>query len=150
MDIVGPSLGGITCHSGNKCLDTDGTGSVGSATITRSFAVTAGVTYFLSFWYSGSQRNFNGPDSVRVNFGSAAALDLNQAQGANTWLSDSSRSFVAGSTGTATLSFTNLGGADNVGIIIDDVSVTDNTVPEPATFALIGGGLMLLGLRRRK
>lgn len=153
MDVIGPGLGGLTCHSGTKCVDTDGTSSAANAVLSRTFSVTAGVTYFLGFWYSGSQRTFLGPDSIRVDFGSAAPLTINTAQGASTWTQDTSLSFVAGASGTATVSFTNLTGPDNVGVLIDDITVTDNAaagIPEPATLALIGSGLAAIGLRRRK
>ena len=46
-----------------------------------------------------------------------------------------------------TLSFSN-GGGDNIGILIDNVSI--DAVPEPGTLLLIGSGLTGLALRRRR
>ena len=54
--------------------------------------------------------------------------------------------------GSTTLVFRDAGNVtDATDLILDNVSVTPSAVPEPATWAMIGAGLLtLLGLQRRR
>ncbi len=148
VDVVGPGYGSLTCHSGTSCIDLDGTGSQPAGGLNTSFSTVLGLTYTVNFWIGGSQRPFGGPDSVIVNFGTAAPVTINKPQGDSSWTLHTI-SFTAASTGTANLNFAGQG-ADNVGVLLDDVELSDNGVPEPATLGLIGAGLALIGLKRRK
>ncbi len=145
LDVAGPMYGGLSCHSGTSCIDMDGTGQM-AGSLKTMFATMVGATYTANFWIGGSQRNFLGPDAVTVNFGTAIPLVVTTPQGDTSWTMYT-MSFV-GDGNNHWLEFVGQG-ADNVGVLLDDVELADNSVPEPATFALIGGGLVLLGLKRR-
>ncbi len=150
VDLVyGPSNPwGISCHNNSAyCVDLDGsTGNAGELTSLNLGPIGPGQ-YSLSFWVSGNQRS--GGD-----FTVAAIL-------ANTWLQVAAETFSLGANSPwekHTLDFTldsvanplnivfsNFGG-DNVGMMLDDVSL----VPIPSSLALIGLGLIGLGAAARK
>lgn len=148
VDIL-PNSGSFNCVEGNRCVDLDGTsGSAGFIETATNFTFTNGLTYTLSFWLSQNQRGFGGPDQVTACVGSACSTYnlATSAPGSNTWAQYTI--ILAGDGSTGKISF-NHGGGDNVGILLDDVSLADNTVPEPGTFVLIGSALAFFGLRRR-
>jgi hypothetical protein len=144
VDVVDSGTYDLTCTGAiGRCVDLDGsTGTPG--TLSKSFASVAGTTYNLIFDMSGNQLGY-APDSVTVNFGTASQVInlVSSAPWANYQLS-----FSALTSGPFTLSFKN-GGGDNVGAMLDNVTVT--AVPEPESFALMLVGLGMMGsiLRRR-
>jgi hypothetical protein len=137
------SFPGLTCHGGTHCVDMDGsTGAAG--TIQRTFAATAGVQYVLGFWYSGNQRG--GSDSMTVSLGTST-LSLTNIPSSQPY-TQGTVSWIAPSTGTATVQFAHAG-ADNVGILLDDVTLTAATltpIPTPtlSQWATIGLAVLLL------
>jgi hypothetical protein len=58
-----------------------------------------------------------------------------------------SLSFTTGAAGSYTLSFEN-SGADNIGMLLDNVSVSQQVaaVPEPQTYLLMAMGLIAIGI----
>ena len=124
-------------------VDLDGS-TLDSGLLSKNVNLMAGTTYTLSFDLAGSQRG-NRPETVNVNFGETAeAYTLNVTDPFKTY----ALNFTPDSTGSYSLSYQNVGG-DNRGAFLDNVSVT--AVPEPATYAMLLGGLGLFGfLAQRK
>jgi hypothetical protein len=58
--------------------------------------------------------------------------------------------FTVASSGAHTLALTNVSNPGDNTSFVDDVSISATASPEPATFVLIGGGLLGLGLVRRR
>jgi hypothetical protein len=140
-------VGGGFCQSG-LCVDLDGsTGNAG--VLSRSFALTAGTEYTLSFDISGNKRG--GSDDVTVLFGTSTLSFLGLA--ASTPYATSTLSFTPSADGTFSVSFSNAGG-DNVGALIDNLSISAAVVviPEPETYALMLAGLAAMAAvaRRRR
>lgn len=124
-------------------VDLDGSTNAGGFFSTNDFSLNAG-TYVIQFSLAGSQ-NPNNDNDVTVTFGSFTetftllSSDLFQSY---------SRTVTLGSALSTALAFKNSGG-DNVGALLDNVSVT--AVPEPSTYGLMFGGLiMVAGLVARK
>jgi hypothetical protein len=99
--------------------------------------------YKVSFDLSGNQRQ--GPfDTVTVLFGAGALLNALVIDWDAGW---TTYSFLVDLVDGDKLSFANAGG-DNIGAILDNVSVS--AVPLPAAVWLFGSGLMgFMALRRR-
>lgn len=144
VDTVGPGYWVQLCVGGRgTCVDLDGsTGNAG--VLSQSFSLLAGVQYTASFELAGSQRP-DRSDTVDVSFGTAnSSYTLAWADA----FSAHQLVFNPLVSGTYSLSFSNVGG-DNVGALLDNVSVT--AVPEPETYAMLLAGLGLLGaVKRRK
>ncbi|MGP1717909.1 MAG: PEP-CTERM sorting domain-containing protein [Methylophilus sp.] len=122
-----------------KYLDLDGSTNSGGQ-IATSIIFGPG-SYVINFDLAGSQRGDS--NDVVVSFGG------------NTWnyTVASGDGFLAKSFTFTTLTATTLafqnGGGDNIGALLDNVSVT--AVPEPSTYGMMFGGLiMVAGLVARK
>jgi len=121
-----------------KVVDLDG--STGDAGVfTKSLALTAGSIYTASFALAGSQRGST--ETVSVDFGTASA-DVTLASGDPFGVR--SLSFTPAASGNFALSFANAGG-DNVGVLLDNVSIDVSPIPEPETYALMLAGLAGVG-----
>jgi hypothetical protein len=146
---------GISCFGGaGGCLDMDGsTGSAGRITSKTLFSFTAGVTYTLSGEISGSQRS--GSDSVNFGLDDGTTTATAGPLASNAPFSLFSIVFTPGADFAAHLFFAGVGG-DNIGAILDNVSLADNqnggggTTPEPGTLLLAGLALASAGLVRRR
>jgi hypothetical protein len=107
-----------------------------------------GQSYDLSFWAyfePGQRINPTQIEELYVTWGGALAIDiLNPVVPDDVYAQYFALPLVATSTTTRLQFF----GRDDAGAIgMDDVSVTPN--PEPSTFLLIGGGLLIFAARRR-
>jgi len=144
VDLIG--AGFFDLHPGNgRYVDLDGsTGNAG--VLSKSLMLTGGVTYSATFDLGGSRRGDT--NVVDVAFGST--LDNFTLLSADGYTS-ATLMFTPGSTGLYSLSFANVGG-DNLGAILDNVVVASQTavIPEPSTYALMLGGLALVGALARR
>jgi len=144
VDVVSNGGWGISC-AGNagKCVDLDG--STGNAGVLSSDAISlaAGV-YSLSFDISGNQRG--GSDNLQVTLDGFFNESFNLAYNAS-WQTVTHTFTVSGATSN-NLIFNHAGG-DNVGIMLDNVSLQTVDVSEPGTLALFVLGLAGIGVLRR-
>lgn len=142
VDIVTPAGSPYPVYSGNAALDLVGTPGPGG--ISQDFAVTAGNSYTVSFWGMSTGGGLNENVRVEVSHGGFDATDFTVTGGS---YNQYSMSFVAGATGTATLTMlSDPGNTSNGNTFIDDVQV----VPEPATMALLAGGALFAARRKKK
>lgn len=144
VDTISSGGFGITCVGGSGvCIDLDGsTGDAGELISKEFFAAGA---YLLQFAISGNQRN-SGSDSVFVSLGDFTEVFELTGFADFMFIERLVNVDAMGSQ----LIFADLG-ADNVGIILDNVSVELSTVPVPAAFWLFGSALIgFMGLRKRK
>ena len=141
VDLIG--VGGVFdfLPGNGSYVDLDGSTN-SSGLFSNSVNLTGGTAYTLSFDLAGSQRGT--PETVDVNFGSMAA---SYTLASTDLFSTHTLSFTPGTTGSYGFSYQNLGG-DNVGALLDNVSVS--AVPEPETYAMFLAGLGLMGFIARR
>jgi len=143
-------IGGAKCHSSPNCVNLDGHTNDPRVTengIGHLFTATTGVTYDLLFWLAGAEGQAN---TVDVALGDNTFTFLVAADDAP---SLHTVSWLATHGGFETFTFGNRGN-DSVGAVLDDVRLDTReaqaTTPEPGASALIGSGLLTLGLLFRK
>ncbi len=133
------------CHSGARCVDLDGS-SGQAGTLSRDFAVTAGQADVLTFWLNNSNRGTD--ENVDVVFGTTL---LSIPVPSTMPLTQFTLNFTPLASGTATVSFHNLGG-DNIGALLDDVTVATAAagVPEPASWVLFASAFAAIAFLRSR
>ncbi|SNS18368.1 PEP-CTERM protein-sorting domain-containing protein [Sphingomonas laterariae] len=147
-----PNSYGIACAGGSgSCVDLDGsTGDPGTMITKEMFAFKAGDTFTLTFDLSGSQRT--GPDGFVYGFqfvdpdglALSDAYFLNADEDFGTYAATGDFGFD----GNLKLIFRadpDGPGSDNIGLILDNVSLDISPVPEPASWAMMIAGFGLVG-----
>ncbi|QSI76404.1 PEP-CTERM sorting domain-containing protein [Niveibacterium microcysteis] len=143
VDVIGAGTGWDYVPGSGKFLDLDGTSGL-AGTLSVSLNMVAGQHYSAFFDLAGSQVR-NDAESVAVSFGAASGTySLPRTAGWTHFALD----FTPTSTGLYSLSFKNAGG-DNVGMLLDNVTVTA-AVPEPETYAMLLAGLGVVAAARRR
>ena len=123
-----------------------------NSTIWQDIATVAGHTYKFSFAYSGRPGQSEETNGVGYSFGSINGEIWAAGQSQTVWTYQPFSNFVANTTGTTRLTFAGLGTSNSLGGYIDNVKVIDVTapVPEPETYAMLGLGLLAVGVARRR
>jgi hypothetical protein len=177
VDLVKSGDFGIICAGGSgSCVDLDGSTNDAGLTSSNVFAFNAGDRVAISFDWSGNQRNVPPNDGFEVRFdfvGTASGTfgSMSTLFGAQNYgpfnnagalflgitnippgfaMTDMEFFFVASTAGSTTFTFQDFGN-DNVGVVIDNLSLDIAAVPEPATWAMMiaGFGAVGVGLRRK-
>jgi hypothetical protein len=177
VDLVKSGDFGITCAGGSgACVDLDGTSFDAGLVSSNSYGFNAGQRVALSLLFSGNQRNAPPPDSFTMRFdftgpisgtfgyesstfGTSTAAFTNQSSltltvsniQPNFAFTDLTFFFDPTSGGSTTFALQD-GGNDNIGVVIDNLSLSVGAVPEPATWAMMlaGFGLAGMAVRRRR
>lgn len=176
VDLVKSGDFGITCAGGTgACVDLDGSTGNAGLTSSGSYTFNAGDRVALSFLFSGNQRGgandgfatrFLFASAVSGTYGSESTNFGSQNYGSFTAqpglfltisgivpsyaMTDFEFYFIASNAGSVNFNFEDLGN-DNVGVVIDDVSLSIGAVPEPSAWALmiLGFGAVGAAARRR-
>lgn len=142
IDVIGTGYFNFYPEKGNF-LDLDGsTRNAGKITTHTAFSLNPGITYLLSFDLGSSK--YGDTNSVNVSLGNFSEIFT---LAPNAGWQQFTRSFTVLSGMSSNLSFDHAGG-DNMGLMLDNVSVT--AVPEAETYALMLAGLGLIGFSVRR
>lgn len=143
----------ITAQNGNYYVSWGHNGNIGG-TLSQSFASTPGATYTVDYFVT-QQQGFDAAQQVTVEaldgIDILGAVSMNMTMADGNWVSGTRLTFVAGPSGTTTLTFidsTPVGAGAGPNWALDNVTV--NSVPEPSTAILIGLGGLCVALRNRR
>lgn len=129
-------------------VDMDGsTGNAGKMTSRTAFDFIPGVTYVLSFDLAGNQRAATS-ETVRVQVAMGAAFGEDYSLSWDSPFTTFAETFSVAVPTSANLSFEGLGG-DNVGMLLDNVSLSVVPVPGAALLGVLGLGAAGVRLRKR-
>ena len=149
-------LGGWTVSNGTvdlvdfsvgRLIDLDGS-SGDAGVFSKTLTLDAGVPYSATFGLAGSQRG-SAVETVVASFGTTTQTFTVAAAEA---FSTRTLTFTPTTTDSYSLTFANSGG-DNVGALLDNVSIDSNAVaaiPEPETYALMLVGLAAVTAMQRR
>ncbi len=161
VDVINSGSYSIDCvGSTGKCIDMDGTTGNGGRIISKqTFTLLPGQTWSLSGLISGNQRN-TASDTWIAGFLDATTLSLVASVSGTVAGTDP---FAGKGVAVSLISPTTLRmffedpGSDNIGFILDDVTLecrgdtcASASVPEPGVLALLAGGLLGFALNRRR
>lgn len=154
IDLVDSGTFSITCAGGGgRCVDLIGTldGGATSGQLTSIDLALNPGRYTLAFDYSGNQRGAEDSSFNAAISGGLLSENIGPLSGAdgNTAFGSFLQEFTVTTAGNYNIVFTQSAGTQNVGNLIDNVSL--NVVPEPATWAMMIAGFGLVGgaMRRR-
>jgi len=123
------------------CLDLAGTTANGDISTKTAFNIVSGVTYTLSFLLSNNPNPDGSPNTATVSMGSF----LTAQSLSSTSIGQETFTFTPSSSGTASIRFIETEAiANNFGLLLDNITLSDNSVPEPSSVILSLTGLILL------
>jgi choice-of-anchor C domain-containing protein len=147
VDLIGGYWQAPTIGGGSVDLDGNAPGGV-----SQSISTIAGHKYEVSFMLSGNPDGGPATKTLDVSASSASPV-FTYTNGANSHgnMAYAAESFTFTATGSSTtIGFASGDVATPYGPVIGEVSVTAANAPEPATFAILGVGLVGVGLSRRR
>ena len=153
----GYSEGGLVfnANSGNNAIDLTGAGNTGAADgITQTIATIAGKRYTLTFFVGnasptgGNASSYLSPSTLDLSINSGAISSYTNSDDTAFGINWKSFSTTFTATGPTTLAFSNGTVSTDNYLGLDDVSAT--AVPEPTTWAMMIGGIAMVGFATRR
>lgn len=137
------SVGSLFAYAGTYGAGLE-EGFGGTGEVSQQLATTAGQSYTISFYL---EAGINPPADLKVYFGSDLLLDLAGAAPLGPW---TKYTFTDVAASASTLLAFDFSAPGTIGwFSLDNVSVEPQNVPEPASLALLGTGLIATRFLRR-
>lgn len=156
VDLIASGAFGVSCDGSVGCIDLDGTtrGLIPASLLTSGMLTfNPGELYTLSFRYSGNQRN-TAPDTLSYAVGNLVSGTIANIA-SNQPFTTVMETFSVQTVTQAAFTLGDPTVADNFGVIIDNISITSQTIgaqpiPLPAApFLFASGAAALFASRRR-